>query len=160
MSNSVNAYGSFQVSTNVYLPFEQDQFRVHLTEVLRNHAQAINKREVGNYDTQVSPTGEQWPPESGNNSLRRRTTFRKLVQISINNASSPQSFAHGISDIEMVTHISAVVGNGSSWIPLPFPGADEVLVEVTSTNVVITSASSTWNNYTGFVVIEYIAKNN
>lgn len=153
-----NGYGSFQVTTNIYIPFDDDQERVKVTEIFRDHAEAINKREVGNYDTQISNTGQQWPPVSNDNPQRRQTTLRKLVNVVIDNSASPQTFPHGIvTDGVIFTKISGVIGNKlNSFLPIPFPGTDEVLLQLDDTNVIITTSSTTFDGFSGSIILELI----
>lgn len=153
-----NGYGSFQVTTNIYIPFDEDQERIRITELFRDHAGAINKREVGNYDTQVSNTGQQWPSVSNDNTQRRQTTLRKLVNVVIDNSASPQPFPHGIDTKGVIfTKISGVIGNKlDSFLPIPFPGADQVLLQLDDHDVIITTSSTTFDGFEGSIILEYI----
>lgn len=150
---SVTGYTSFQVSTNIFIPEKEDQGRVRITELFRDHAEAINRREVANYDPAVSPTGQQWPPNPGQNN--RASTQRVIVPVTISNASSPQSFPHGIKvGARGFTKISGVVGNGSSkWVPVPL--STDIVINVTASNVVITTSSGAYDGYTGQIILEF-----
>ena len=159
MGQNLSGYGSALVSSNIYIPFEGDQARVYLTETLRAHANAINKREIAIYDQRVSPTGQSWPPIDAQNTQVRQPVFRKLIDVTIDHASSPQSFAHGL-DLQttVFTHIYGVAQGSNESIPLPQSGVNAVALTVNSSSVVIETLTSAYNGFTGYVVLEYIER--
>lgn len=155
MSNLNSPY----IPTSIYITNDGQDQKVQLTETLSLQAKAINRREIGFYDSSEYLTGQSWPPTSGSASTKRNDTFRKIVEVTIDSAAAPNtnSFAHGISSQSLrFTRISGAIGNGSNFIPLPYPGTDQTLLSVTSTDVVIANSTSAFNGYTGYVVLEYM----
>lgn len=160
MTQTTTPYGSFLVSTNIFIPEEDKQDKIRITEYFRDHAEAINRRVICTYDPTVSQTGQQWPAAAGQNIQRRRIASRVIVPITIDSSGAPNtnSFPHGLTPNGYTfTLITGVIGNGSnSWVPLPTPGTDETLVSVDATHVNITNATSAYNGYTGYIVLEFL----
>jgi hypothetical protein len=156
--NNQYGYGSFLVGSNIYVPFEPDQQRIRLTEILREHADAINKREISTYDQRISPTAQSWPPTDPNNTQVRQFTLRKIIPITLGNTTSAQTFPHGIDTNGIIpTNLSCVIGNGSNaFIPLPYPGTDQVLLSADDTNIIITTSTLAWSGFFGNVIFEWL----
>lgn len=144
----------FLVKTNISFPEDPEVQRVFLQKTLMSHAYAINQRDTGQYDSEEFPTGQQWKLEP------TQIPFRKIIPLSIDSAAAPNTntFAHGLDPTEYIfTKIEAVIGNQSNlWIPLPYPGADQTLLYVSASDIVIENSTNSFDGFTGYCVIEYI----
>ena len=137
-----------------------NEMQLMLSQLLSLQAKAINRREIGNYDTSESITGQSWPPSNSDNPNQRRSPFRQIVEVTIDSAAAPNtnSFPHGLNPEGYIfTRISGAIGNGSNaWLPIPCPGTNQTLVNVDATNVVISNATNAFDGYRGYIVLEYL----
>lgn len=118
-------------------------------------AVAINQRDTGEHDEEEFPTGQNWkiiaPPQ---------VPFRKVYPITIDSTAAPntQTINLGFDPTGYVfTKIMATIGdNSAKWIPLPFSGADQTVLYVSGTDIVIENTTNSFDGYTGYCILEYI----
>ncbi len=146
-----NTLGPF-LPTSTFFPEDFEQFRIKFLELYRNIANTTNTREVGIFDEVEFLTGEQWF-EPGNSQQKRRT-FRRAYSIS-----SSGAFDHGLSGITLYTRIYGSATNGTIFFPIPYVSivlAEQIQIQVNSTQVVITSGGSAPAITNGIVVLEFL----
>ncbi len=150
--NPQNSLGPF-IATSTFFPDEFSSFREKFLELYRDLANSVNTREVGIYDLQEFLTGENWFT-AGNPQVKRKT-FRKVFQFS----DASLNFSHGITGITLTTHIYGSFTNGANFFPLPFVSTvitDQIRVEVTPTNIVITKGGTAPAITLGVMILEYL----
>lgn len=150
--NPQNALGPF-IETSTYFPSDFDEFRAKFLAVYREISNNINTREVGVYDLVEFLTGENWFT-TGNPQIKRKT-FRKVFEFS----DASLNFAHGITGITLTTHIYGSFTNGANFFPLPFVSTvitDQIRIEVTPTNVVVTKGGTAPAITNGLIVLEFL----
>ena len=151
--NPQNSLGPF-ISTSTFFPDEFSSFREKFLELYRDLSNSVNTREVGIYDLVEFLTGENWFT-SGNPQVKRKT-YRKVFQISDANL----NFAHNITGIVLCTHIYGSGTNGVNFFPIPYVSAvavaNQIQVDITPTNIVITKGGASPAITDGVVVVEYL----
>lgn len=122
---------------------------------------AINSKEGGLYLPQELSTFQKYyDPE---NPLETRNVYRKLIIFGELPNNSSKRVQHNIT-FTNVTRVTRVYGaandpSGLNFIPLPFSSttlADNVMVELDETDVIVTTGSDRSNFEFSTIVIEYI----
>lgn len=151
--NPSNSLGPF-IATSTYFPDDFEEFRVTFLALYRDIALNVNTREVGIYDLQEFLTGENWFT-TGNPQVKRKT-FRKVFEFSDANL----NFAHGITGIVLCTHIYGAATNGVLFFPIPYVSAtaiaNQIQIDVSATNVIITKGGGAPAITNGVVILEYL----
>ena len=148
-----------------YLPDDPETLRRFLSDYLLRAAQAVNNRDISVYDIVARINGQQYftPGDA--------TIFRSVYRLVVNFGALPnstsKSVAHGITWTSAVptifTRIYATATNTGTpgpAIPIPYINtttpANSVQLDVTTTNVVITTGADYTAYDTCYVVLEYI----
>ena len=166
MSSSLppNSHQSF-IPNDLIIPDEWSEANLILTDYFRNVVDALNDKEIGQYNTTEIVTGEKW--FTPGDATKLRNVYRKVIDFGALPNAALKSVAHGITTTQntIFTHIYATatdpaVSTTNSAIPIPFvdPGtlANGIMIEVDATNVNITTAAN-YSAYTiTYVVLEYI----
>lgn len=148
---------TFESYVPVYdaIPDDWDEAKPFLVEQLKEHANAINIREIGWFLDEELLSGKQFIPSANvsGNSDQYRTIFRKVIDCSPL-APGVNNFAHGITVDANFTlmQLYAAATNDIALIGQPIPnGPDTISYDVN--NIIITVAAA-WPRC--FAVIEYI----
>lgn len=175
--------GSFVGTTNVWdvqqirsVEVTSPEFKellVRLYQNINNIVLALNIKDVGYYSIPEFLNGQLFFPNptlalDNAQSHAYRQVFRTVVNFGALPNTGAKSVAHNI-DISTVlptnfsfTRIYGAASNGttqSSFIPLPFSSPtlnQNIKLEVTNTNVVVTTATDYSSYTTCYVVVEYI----
>jgi len=150
--NPQNTLGPF-ISTSTFFPDEFASFREKFLELYRDLSNSVNTREVGVYDLVEFLTGENW--FTAGDPQKKRKTFRKVFQFS----DASLNFAHGITGITLTTHIYGSFTDGTNFYPLPFVSTvitDQIRIEVTPTNIVVTKGGTAPAITNGVIILEYL----
>lgn len=151
--NPANSLGPF-IATSTFFPDDFPEFRAKFLELYRDLANSVNTREVGIYDLQEFLTGENWSTP-GNPQVKRKT-YRKIFFFS----DATLTFAHGITGIVLTTHIYGSGTDGTNFFPVPYVSAtaiaNQIQVDVTPANVVITKGGGAPAITNAVLVIEYL----
>lgn len=149
----INSNGVY-LPTTQYFPEDFQAFREYLTFVYSDIARRLNDKEIALYDLVELLTGEQW--FDPNNTQIKRLAFRKVFEFSDANL----NFAHGITGIVLCTHIYGSFTDGTNFYPLPYVSAtaiaNQIQVDVTATNVVVTKGGGAPAITNGVVILEYL----
>jgi hypothetical protein len=148
-----------------YLPtaetFPQDasQLLIKLTSLQADVANAVNVREIAQYeDARALLTGQQF--STPGNSQLKRYSFRKIFYIGAIPTGATVNTPHGITGMTMFTKISgAVVTNAPDYRPLPYTGTgagDYIAMVVTAANIRIANGPAMPNIVSGVVILEYL----
>jgi hypothetical protein len=132
---------------------DQSQRLLQHTKFAADTARYMNLKEVAIYDLTEIQTAQQWF-NPGNNQVKR-FGFRRVF--SFNDASL--TFNHGITGITLCTYIGGAFTDGTKFYPLPYVStaiANQVQIQVTSTQVLITKGGTAPAITTGVVVLEYL----
>ncbi len=142
------------LQTSVYFPNDFDEFRVTFLGQFRNIGNLINVRQIGIFDEVEFLTGEQWPDVT--NSQKKRQTFRKIFFFS----DASLTFNHNITGIVLCTHIYGTGTNGTNFFPIPYVSAtavaNQIQIDVTPTQVIITKGGGAPAITNGVIVLEYL----
>lgn len=156
-NTNANAVDSPFISSSVWLPQDDVQRMIRITELFNQTIDGLSYREIGIYETTEIVTGQQWNVPASTNQ-DKRIPFRKVFTTTIV-GSGTRTLAHGITNIINCTRIFGTAVNSTTapttFIPLPQSAPDDVNIVVNQTNILITAATGTYNNYTATVVIEY-----
>ena len=154
------------IPTSIILSDDWSEAQLVLTDYLKKSAEAINAREIAQYqDANVSGgnnisetvTGQAWYTVGDANKFRYGS--RTVVIMGALANAGATTVAHGISvtSSTVFTHIWGVANNpGTLSYPLPNSGASEVSVEVNGTNVIVTTTTDLTAFTDCFVVLEWI----
>ena len=139
-------------------PEEMYKLTVEVNKAWLDTAKAVNERTIGLYPT-VKPaiTGNSYFLAKN----QRQQSLRQVYQFT-----SSASIPHGINLTEVwgFSLISGTFTNGTNWYPLPYVDAtnatNQVSVQVTPSNIVITSGAGTTPTISkGIVVLEWLTIN-
>jgi len=139
-------------------PSVDDDFNVVLSDYLKRTVAAVNDKEIGQYlQTEIISGQKFFNDEDTKNA---HTVFRKAINFGALPNATTKSFPHqiAVSPSTRFTRIYATSNSPSSYIPIPFShptAANAIALEVSSTNVVITTGID-YSEYTEtFVILEY-----
>jgi len=164
-SSTLNAY----VPSSIIIPDDWSLARNIMTDYILAEADAINVREIAQYDTRNLITGQQWFVSGDANKFRYG--FRRVVDIGglndYSGGTTTQTVAHNITTNEnmVFTHIyGCATDPGASTVtaamPIPYVDADavansiEVWVDATNVNLRYGADYSAFT--TAYVVLEWL----
>lgn len=175
--------GSFVALTNTWdvqrlqeVDVKSEEFKellVRLYQNINNICLALNIKDVGYYTESEFLNGQLFFPNPAlSSSTAQSPTYRQVFRTVINFGALPnagaKSVAHNIAIVPATpttysfTRIYGAASNGAtqtSFIPLPFSSPilnQNIKLEVTNTNVVVTTAID-YSSYTvAYIVVEYI----
>jgi len=140
--------------TTQYFPADQEGFREVLTFVYSDIARRLNDKQIGTFDLVEVVAGEQWA--TATDPQTKRQTFRKIFYFS----DASLNFAHGITGIVLCTHIYGAATNGINFFPIPYVSAtaiaNQIQIDVTPTNIVITKGGGAPAITLGAIVLEFL----
>jgi len=182
-TNQQTNTGSFVPLTNIWdvqrlqeVDVKSEEFKellVRLYQNINNICLALNIKDVGYYTLSEFLNGQLFfPNPSLSSSTSQSPTYRQVFRTVVNFGALPnagaKSVAHNIPITPATpttysfTRIYGAASNGAtqtSFIPLPFSSStlnQNIKLEVTNTNVVITTAID-YSSYTNtYVVLEYL----
>lgn len=156
-ANSVQSY----LPTTIVIPKDFESANPILTDYFKKIANALNSKDIAQYNTQEIITGQQFFTPNDNN--RFRQTYRKAINfpaplIAVN------TLPHGLGALNTYTftRIYGVFNNQTAGIfaPIPQGGANTSMLEVgqpAAADVTITAAAAYQGaNWSAIVVLEYI----
>lgn len=115
---------------------------------------AVNDRTIGIYSTNRPViTGNSWFL----NSSQKNQTLRQIYTFA-----SASSVPHGIKpqDVNSFIHIYGTFTDGTNWYPLPHVDTtsitNQVSIQITSENIVITAGAGAPTITNGYVVLEWL----
>lgn len=168
-------YGSFVQTTAVWdvaqlqsVDVQSPEFKellVRLYQNINNIVLALNIKDAGMYQLSEFVNGQLFFPNPSNNSstaqaASNRQVLRKVINMGALSNAGTTTVAHGITITANTTftRIYAAASNttGKLYIPIPNANAFEASIEVTSTNVVITTTVDLSAYNICYAVLEYI----
>lgn len=161
---SANVGGNFGafVPLDYLIPADPLQSRIRLRQYLNDIAQALNVKDTAYYSTQPTLCGQLFVPTfptAGNTNTQWRPVTR-LVVLTGTLATGSNNVPHGITfpspNTFAFTRIYGVIFDTPHTTYVPIPNSDTQVV-VNTTNVVITIPVG-YNNYSGWVILEYITQ--
>lgn len=160
-ANSIQSF----IPNDLIIPDDFSEAKLILTDYLRNVIDALNDKEIGQYNTVELVTGQNWFTPGDANVLRG--VYRKVINFGTLPNTTTTSVAHGITTTQN-TVFTRIYGTATdpgattitSAIPLPYVDpsalANGILLNVDATNVNVTTAAD-YSAYTNtFIVLEYI----
>lgn len=129
---------------------------------------ALNAKDTGYYVLEEFLTGQQFfsnPNRSDTQSRGsiQRSTFRKVINFGVLPNTTTTTIAHNINILSgySFTRIygTATNDNCTSFIPIPYASptdSENISLEVTNTDIVITTGSDRTSYTTCYIVVEYI----
>ena len=153
------------VPTDLIWPENEVEMRLVLTDYLKRIVEALNDKEVGQYNTQELITGESWFTAGDSNKFRY--PFRKVIDFGALPNSGVKTAAHGITTngstvFTRIYGTSTDQGATTITAAVPIPYADTAAVgtnielSVDATNVIITTGIDYSAFNETYVVLEYI----
>ena len=116
-----NTQNSFLTTAETF-PEDDSQFLIKLTSLYTDIANAVNIREIAQYENAEVLTGQQYFTQ-GNNQTKRYV-FRKVFSIGAIASGATSTVAHGIAGLVLPVHIYGVATTDVvDWRPIPCPGA-------------------------------------
>lgn len=158
MTSPLSRMGPF-VNPSMLLPSTFEGMAYTIRESHYEIANAINVREIGLYPNGLEiNTGNQW---YGATPRESRQIFRKVIVIGAVPAAGPTTVAHNIADATFFTSISATgITAVPTYLPIPYVSAtlitDQIQLQVTATDVVVTSGATATALTDCVVVLEYV----
>jgi protein involved in ribonucleotide reduction len=154
-ANSQQSY----VPPSVILPEDSEQLRITLTEKLQRMIEALNDKDIGQYNTVELLCGQLYFTDG--NPGKYRHVYRKVVDFGALPNAGTKNVAHGIT-WSANTRFTRIYGTStqpsSRSIPLPYvdtTAGNVIELSVDTTNVQIITAA----NYTAYtdtyIVLEY-----
>lgn len=158
MSAPANAIQSY-IPPSVILPEDPEMLRITLTEKLQRMIEALNDKDIGQYNTVELLNGQLFFTDG--NPGKYRHVFRKVVDFGALPNAGTKNVAHGIT-WSANTRFTRIYGTStqpsSRSIPLPYvdtTAGNVIELSVDATNVQIITAA----NYTAYtdtyIVLEY-----
>lgn len=159
MSSNVPNIAPFLTTSRQFNPESPGVFVRELTKAYLDTAIAVNLREIALYDTVPIITGQQW---TSSNPQQKNIAFRQVFTApSILNGTTSITHNIPVTATTLFTHIYGVANNApSSFLPLPFVDntsiANCIRLEITATQILITTSVPTYTAYSATIILEYI----
>ena len=147
-----------------YLPINQtfseddDQFLIQITNRDRDIARYLNIRQIGIYDLNENPTGQQFP---GTTPQSKKQTFRKIFQIGPIAPGATSTTAHGITGFTAFTQIyGTAITTVVDYRPIPYTNvsllSNQISVLCDSINLNVTNGATAPPITSAMIVLEYL----
>lgn len=147
---------------------EFKELLVRMYQNLNTMAISINNKESAFYDTQETVKGQAFFSNPANDSStasapENRQVFNKVINFGMLPNAATKNYAHGIG-IKRGFTFTRIYGCATQqentnpavvFNAIPIPYSTIVLLNVTATDVVITTTAD-YRNYTAYIVLEYI----
>ena len=165
MSSSFSGNPNNFLQQDYIIPEDTSEKDLKLRDYLNDIAAATNTKDSGIYDAIETITGQQFLPTFSTSTASNstyRSVFRKVIDFGALPNATSKSVAHNIpiGSTYSATRIYAGATNPlTSLIPIPFASPTlnlNISLEITATNVVITTGTNRTAYTRCFVVIEYI----
>jgi len=166
MSSSFSGNPNNFLPQSFIIPEDPSEKDLKIRQYLGDIASATNTKDTGFYDAVQTVTGQQFLPTFSNNTAANasyRPVLRKVVDFGALPLSSTKSVAHGItfsSELSVTRMYASATDPGNTWIPLPYSTgtlANNIELNIDSTNVNITTGTNRTNFTRCYVVIEWIS---
>jgi hypothetical protein len=156
-ANAQQAY----VPPSVILPEDPTLLRTVLTEKLQKIIEALNDKDIGQYNTVELLNGQLFFTSGNPNKFRH--VFRKVVDFGALPNTTTKSVAHGIT-WNANTRFTRIYGTATdpstSAIPLPYADANVVTncvrLSVDATNAIVETSANFSGYTTTYIVLEYV----
>lgn len=159
-----NAQQSF-LPNDLIIPDDWAEANLILTDYFRNLVDALNDKEIAQYNTVELVTGQKW--FTPGDATKLRYVYRKIIDFGALPNAATKSVAHGITTTAttVFTRIYATAtdpaaSTTNSAIPIPYVDpavlANGIEINVDATNVNIITAANYTAYTTTYVVLEYI----
>jgi hypothetical protein len=136
------------------LSVDDEQFRIVVSQWLTQAAYCVNVKQFGHYELVELLAGQQF--SVANDAQKKRPVFRIIFYINPSNL----TFNHGITGITLFTNIYGVITTSTAWYPLPLVDVvnvtNQIAINVTTTQVIITPGATAPTITGGVVVLEYV----
>jgi hypothetical protein len=136
------------------LDVNEEQLKIVLSQFITNTSYAVNIKQNGQYETIELLSSQQFTDTTS--AQKKRQGFRKIFYIN----PSTLTFNHNITGVQLFTNIYGVVAVSGGWYPLPLVDTvnvtNQISIQVTSTQVIITSGATAPVITGGLVVLEYV----
>lgn len=155
----VNSLAPF-IPTSTYFPQDFQQFRIKFLEIYRDIANASNTRDNGIHDLEEFVSGQQW--FTAGDPQKKRLTFRKVFNLGAIAAGGTSTTAHGLTGNPLVfTYIGGTaITNVVDQRPIPFASVtavnQQIQVQCTATNLVVTNGAASPAITSAIIVLEYL----
>jgi hypothetical protein len=168
----MSSNSSFSGNENNFLPeafifpADPETQAVKIWQYLNQIAAATNSKDSGLYNNLDTISGQQFLPifnANGNTNLEYRDVIRKVIDFGALPNAGAKSVAHGINvantNFSVTRVYAAATQPGNSWIPIPFASPTlnlNISLELTATNITITTGINRTAYTRCFVIVEYI----
>lgn len=156
-----NTLGPF-LPINQTFSEDDEQRLIQMTNRDRDIARYINIRQIGIYDLNENPTGQQFP---GPTPQTKKQTFRKVFNIGALTPGTHNIIPHGITGITSFTQIygtvvTTTIVSGFLSLPLPYVNVTTVTAQIDlkadQANIYIDLGAAAFTVSSGIVVLEYL----
>jgi hypothetical protein len=155
-ANTQQAY----VPPSVILPEDPTLLRNVLTEKLQRLIEALNDKEIGQYNTVELLNGQLY--FTAGNPNKYRNVFRKVINFGALPNAGTKNVAHGIT-WNANTHFTRIYGTATDpstrSIPLPYvdtTAGSSIELSVDTTNVQVITAFNYSGYTTAYIILEYV----
>lgn len=134
------------VSASVYLPEDDDQKNIRITDLFTEIIIALNVREIGIYSTQETITAESWDDN--------KTTFRKVYYIPSLTDPGATTIAHELGNISnfTFTNVYGTCRNTAGTIHEKIFAR----IQFDAANLNVICAAGIYSTYSAVIIAEYI----
>ena len=156
-----NTQGPF-LPINQTFSEEEDQRLIQMTNRDRDIARYVNIRQIGIYDLNENPTGQQFP---GATPQQKKQSFRIVIQFGALAAGTTNTIPIGVMGIIRFTQIygtgiTTTPGIGGNFqVPLPYSSAAanaNIDLKADPTNIYLILGAAGFSLSSGEVVLEYL----
>lgn len=148
------------IPPSVILPEDPTLLRIILTEKLQRIIEAINDKDIGQYNTQELINGQLYFTDGDPNKYRH--VFRKVIDFGALPNTGTTNVAHGITWTTN-TRFTRIYGTATDpstrSIPLPYvdtTAGSSIELSVDTTNVQVITAANYSGYTTTYIVLEYV----
>jgi hypothetical protein len=115
-------------------------------------ADVVNQMQNGYYESVEFVSGKRF---LSLNDFDPRIVYRKVIEVGHLPNNGTVSIPHGISNIQIMTHIYGTANSTNEYLPLPYSGADYIELWVDNINVNV-STTSDRTAFVAYVILEYL----
>lgn len=155
----INSVTAFLPTTEVF-PEDQSQLLIKHTDVYTSQANAINLREIGQFETVELLNGQQF--FNAASTQQKRFAYRKVFSIGAIAAGGTSITAHGLTGNPLnFTHIyGTCITNVVDYRPIPYASAtlvtDQIQINVGVANINIVNGATAPAITSAIIVLEYL----
>lgn len=161
-ANSTQAF----LSDEFFFPENQEEKQRFLVNLIKEHVEAINLKDIGLYADQEVVNGQLWFRPNDANTYDR--AIRKVIDLGgLNNfaVTTPQNVAHGItidSNIVVTRLYGAATDPGTAFLPLPYVdgtgGGADIGLHMDGTNIILDGTTDYSAYTTAYAIVEFIQR--